>query len=154
MKHNYRIAQRVYQSTYENLAEQFKIYVNFLPPNKTDKLERDLRANGNGLLQIRDTESATELFNYFTMFYYLNSRFPFTDIHLFVPDGDAPPGIIGDKLKLKELFANFFMTGSRGLVSSPFIAAILLFFCWKRKIGKRFLNRTLLQLIGRNSFKR
>ena len=50
MKHNYRIAQRVYQSTYENLAEQFKVYVNFLPPNKTDKLERDFRANGNGLL--------------------------------------------------------------------------------------------------------
>ena len=81
------------------------------------------------------------------MFYYLNSRFPFTDIHLFVPDGDAPPGIISDKLKLEELFANFFMTGSRGLVSSPFIAAILLFFAGKEKLAKDFLTELYYNLL-------
>ena len=42
-----------------------------------------------------------------------------------MPKGDAPPGIIGDKLNLKELFAKLFKTRSRGLVSSPFIAVML-----------------------------
>ena len=36
MKYNYQIARRVYQSTYEHLAEQFKIYVNSLTPNEID----------------------------------------------------------------------------------------------------------------------
>ena len=69
MKHNYQIAQRAYQSTYENLAEQFKIHVNSLAPDEIDELERDFRTNGNSLLLIRDTESATEYFNSFAMFY-------------------------------------------------------------------------------------
>ena len=64
------------------MAEQFKIYVNSLTPDKIDKLERDFHANGNGLLSITDTESATKLFNSFAMLYYLNDRFPFTDGHL------------------------------------------------------------------------
>ena len=147
MKHNYQIAWRVYQSTYENLAEQFKIYVNSLTPDEIDELERDFCANRNNLLSIRDTESATKLFNSFAMFYYLNGRFPFTDGHLFVPDGDAPPNIIGDKLNLKELFAKFFMTGSRGLVSSPFIAAILLFFIGNEKLAKDFLTELYYNLL-------
>ena len=128
MKHNYRVARNVYQSTYENLVEQFKIYVNNLPSDKIDKLKRDFCANGNGFLSIRNTQSARELLNSFAMFYCLDGRFPFTDRHLYVSDGDVPPGIISDKLNLKELFAKFFMTGSSGLVSSPFIAAILLLF--------------------------
>ena len=78
-----------------------------MPPDKTEELERDFPANGNGLLWTRDTESATVLFNLFVMFYYLNGRFPFTDGHLFVPGSDAPSSIIGDKLNLKELFTNF-----------------------------------------------
>ena len=40
-------------------AEQFKIYVNSLPSDEIDEPERDFRANVNGLLSIRDTESAT-----------------------------------------------------------------------------------------------
>ena len=65
--------------------------------------------------------------------------FHFTDGHLFVPDGDALFGIIGGKLKLKKLFAKFFMTRSTGLVSSPFIAAILCFFAGNEKLAKDFL---------------
>ena len=115
-------------------------------PDEIDELERDFRTNRNGFLSIRDTESATELFNSFSMFYYLNGRFPFTDGHLFVPDGHAPFSIIGDNLNLKELFAKFFMTGSRGLVSSPFIAAILLFFARNEKLTKDFLTELYYNL--------
>ena len=47
LKHNYRVAQRVYASTYANMAEKFKIYLNSLPPDKIDEIENDFRVNGN-----------------------------------------------------------------------------------------------------------
>ena len=59
---------------------------------------------------------------------------------LYVPDGETPPGIIGEKLSLKELFAKSFRTGSHGLVSSPFLAALLLFFARKEMLAKHFLT--------------
>ena len=74
------------------------------------------------------------------MLYYINDRLPYTDGHLFVPDGETPPGIIGEKLSLKELFAKSFRTGSHGLVSSPFLAALLLFFARKETLAKTFLT--------------
>ena len=51
-------------------AERFKIYLNSLPHEKIDEIERDFQANGNGLLSVRDTESAVEFFDSFAMFYY------------------------------------------------------------------------------------
>ena len=72
------------------------------------------------------------------MFYYINGRLLYTDGHLFVPDGETPPGIIGEKLSLKELFAKIFRTGSNGLVSSPCFAALLLFFVRKAMLVKNF----------------
>ena len=153
MKYNYQIARRLYQSTYENLPEQFKTYVTSLLPDEIDKLERDFCANGNGLLLIRDTESSTELFNSFAMFYYLYGRFPFTDEHLFVPDGNTPPDIIGDKLKLKSCLQNFHDRVQRSSLFTIHCCNSTVF-CQKRKTGKIFLNRTLLQFVIRNPFKR
>ena len=98
------------------MAKQFKIYLNFLPPDKIDGTKNDFRANGNGLLSVKQTESATELFDSFVMFYYINGRLLYTDGHLFVPDGETPK-TIGEKLSLKELFAKFFRKGTNGLVS-------------------------------------
>ena len=107
MKHNYRVTRRVYASAYTDMAEQFKIYLNFLPPDKIDEIENDFRVNGNGLLSIRQTESAVEPFDSFTIFYYINGRLLYTDGHFFVPDGETPAGIIGEKLNLKEIWQNF-----------------------------------------------
>ena len=45
MKYNYRVAQRVYESMYANMAERFKIYLNFLPPDEIDEAENDFRAD-------------------------------------------------------------------------------------------------------------
>ena len=137
MKHNYRVARRVCASTYANMAEQFTTYLNSLPPDEIDEIENDFMANGNGLLSVRQIESVTELFDSFAMFYYINDRLPCMDGHLFVPDGESPAGIIGDKRSLKEHFATFFRTGSNGLVSSPFLAALLLLFA--RKFSYRFV---------------
>ena len=139
MKYNYRVTRRVYTSTYVNIAEQFKIYLNSLPPDKIKEIENDFRASENGLLSVRQIQSATELFHSFAMFYYIIGRLPYTDEHLFVPDGETPPGIIGKKLCLKELFVNIFRTGSNDLVSSPFLAALLLFFDGKETLAKNFL---------------
>ena len=85
-------------------------------------------------------ESTTKLFDFFAMFYYIKGRFPYTDRHLFVSDGKTPSRIIEEKLSLKELFAKCFRTGSKGLVSSPFHAALLLFFDRKETLTKNFLT--------------
>ena len=57
----------IQKSTFRNIAEQFKIYLNSLPPDKKNEIERDYQANGNGLLSVRDTESTVELFDSFAM---------------------------------------------------------------------------------------
>ena len=164
-KHIYRVAQRIYASTYANMAEQFKIYLNFLPPDKIDETENDFKANGNSLLSVRKTESATELFDSFAIFYVLsfmfyvlsfNGRLPYMVGHLFISDDETSAKIIGEKLNLKELFAKFFRTSSSGLVSSPFLAALLLFFSGKETLVKHFLmklykNLTVEVLSSENS---
>ena len=122
------------------MAEQFKIYLNSPPPDEIDEIENDFRANGNDLLFVRQKESATELFYSFAMFHYINGRLPFTDGHLFVPDGETPPRIFGEKLSLKEVFAKIFRTGSNGLISSPYFAALLLLFAGKETLAKNFLT--------------
>ena len=48
MKHNYKVSRRVYSSVYTNIAEQFKIYINSLPPDEIDEIKNDFRADGNG----------------------------------------------------------------------------------------------------------
>ena len=48
LKEKLRVARRVYVSTYANMAGEFKIYLNSLPPDKIDEIENDFRANGNG----------------------------------------------------------------------------------------------------------
>ena len=140
MKHNYSVARRVYASTYANIAEQFKIYLNSLPPDEIDEIENDFRVTGNGLLSVRQMESATELFDSFAIFYYINGRLPYTYGHLFVPDGETPARIIGEKSSLKELFANFFRIGSNELALSTFLAALLLFYAGKKSLAKNFLT--------------
>ena len=105
MKH--RVA-RAYASTYANIVEQFKIYLNSLPIDEIDEIENDFRANVNSLLSVRGTQSAIELSGSFAMFYYINSKPPYRDGHLFVVDGETPPGKFCKKLSLKDLFVKFF----------------------------------------------
>ena len=133
MKYNYRVVQRVYVSTYANMVEHIKIDLNSLLPDEIDEIENNFRANGNGLLSVCQTKSATKLFDYFVMRNYINGRIPYTDRHLFVSDGKALPRTIGEKLSLRELFAKIFSTGSNSLVWSPFLAAHLLFFLPEKK---------------------
>ena len=66
--------------------------------------------------------------------------FPIRSEIFFVPDGETPAGIIGEKLSLKELVPKFFRTGPNGLVSSLFLVALLLFFAEKETLAKHFLT--------------
>ena len=81
MKYNYRVAGIVQASNYTDIVEQFKIYLNLLPPDEIDKIKKDFQANGNGLFSVQDAESGVELFDSFAMFYYINGRLPYTDSH-------------------------------------------------------------------------
>ena len=90
----------MYASTYFNMAEQFKIYLNSLPPEEIDEIENDFRVNGNDLLSVKQKVQP----NYLIL---LHDRLLYTDKHLFVPDGKTSPGIIGEKLSLKESLQNF-----------------------------------------------
>ena len=132
MKHNYKVARRIYCSIYKSTVEQFKMYVNSLQPVEINEIENNFQVNGDNLLSVRDTKSVTELFHSFAVFYYINGRLPYTDRHLFVPDRE--------KLSLKELFAKIFRTKSNGLAYAPFLAALLLF-----SAGKQSLVRTSSQ---------
>ena len=75
----------------------------------------------------------------FATFYYVNGRLPYTGWHLFVPDGEIPWVIQGEKLSLKELFEKIFWTKSNGLVCVPFLLALLLLFTGKESLVKNFL---------------
>ena len=81
-----------------------------------------------------------ELFNLFSLFYYLNSRLPLANGHLFVPYGEKPEQIKGDNLKLKLLYEKFRGTKSNGLVCSPFICAPAIFLGCKEEILRSFLT--------------
>ena len=144
MKHNYKVARRVYSSIYTNITKQFKIYVNSLPPDENDEIKNNFWANENGLLSVRDTKSTTELFNSFAMFYYINGRLPYIDGHLFVREGEIPSGIQGGKLSLKELFPKNFRRKSNNLVSAPFLAALLLFFAGKESLVDKELPHRII----------
>ena len=123
------------------MAEQFKIYLSSPPPDEIDETENDFRVKGNRLLSVRQTESVTELFNSFAIFYYINGRLLYMDGLLFVPDVETPFEIIEEKLTLKELFAKIFRTDSNGLVLSPFLVTLLLFFARKEALAEDFLTK-------------
>ena len=103
-------------------------------PDEIDEIENDFRTNKNGLLSVRDIESATDLFDSFAISKYKNGRLPYTTGLLFVPDGETPAGIQGEKLNLKELFAKFFRSKSNRLVSAIFLGALLLFLAGKETL--------------------
>ena len=143
MKYNYRVAQRVQASTHANI-EKF-IYLNSLPPDEIDEIENEFRVNINGLLSVRQTESATKLFDSFVMFYHISGRLPYTDRHLSVPDGETSLGIIGEELCLNcKIFAralqNVLGQVQVVLFHLHFLLPSLCFLPEKKRLQKIFLQ--------------
>ena len=80
------------------------------------------------------------MFDFFAIFYYIHGRLPYAAGLRFVPDGETPAGIQGEKLNLKKLFAKFVQSKSNGLVSTPFLGALPLFFAGKETLLEDFLT--------------
>ena len=55
MRHNYKVARRVYNSIYSDIAKKVKIYLDSLASDKINEIENDFQANGNGHFSVRDT---------------------------------------------------------------------------------------------------
>ena len=64
---------------YANMAEKFEIYIDSLPLDEIDENKNDFRVNENGLLSVRQTESAVELFDSIAVFYYISGRLPYME---------------------------------------------------------------------------
>ena len=83
-----------------------------------------MRINGWGSVEkISEVKDLMRMLNLFQDFYTATGRLPTFNGLLVVPDGDAKPG--ENKVNMKQLYDLFKNTGSRGLVSLPFLALLL-----------------------------
>ena len=119
---NYKIAGRVYQDLYLDIADVFQEFIRSLPPQDIQDMDNDIKSNGRGVKNILDIENSLELLNVFRTFYHTTSRLPLSNGRLIVPDGDAPAG--EDRVNKKSLYDMFRHTYSHSLVSLPFLGAI------------------------------
>ena len=86
------------------------------------------------------------------MFYYLNGRLqqPLVTTDNFVSNGEKPGEVAGEKFNLKQLYTKFWGTESNGLVSSPFLCALALFFGAGDKAAKNLLTEIYKNLMLRS----
>ena len=76
----------------------------------------------------------------FDFFYFVNGRFPTTDVHTFIPRADLPMEVNSEELNIKKLYEKFRTTNSHSLVSSQFLAALNIFFGGDPELSRRFLT--------------
>ena len=123
---NYKIARRVYQYLYIDIADLFPELIRSLPPQDIREIDDDIKSSGLGIRNILDIENSLELLNIFQTFYQTSGRFPLSKGLLIVPDGDVPAG--EDKANMKSLYDMFRHTNSHGLVSVIFLEIIHYYF--------------------------
>lgn len=80
--------EKVYNSLYKSIAENFQEYLTTLELNKFDELNADINTNAWDLMKIEDYDSVFELMKSIDIFYYLIGRFPATDGLLWVADNN------------------------------------------------------------------
>ena len=120
-KKNYRIAKRVYQQLYLDVAKLFAEFIRSLSSSELQDFDEDISANGWGIKKISEVSDAQELLKIFQDFYSLTGRLPLLNSLLVVPDGDAP---LEEKLNMRQLYDLFKNINSHGLVSLPFLGLI------------------------------
>ena len=91
-------------------------------------LNLDLAANGGGIQPIEKYSDSVELLQAFDLFYYINDRLPYTTGLLPIPYGEFPAFVGGQKILMKKLYKDFRGTLSHGIISTPFLCALNLFF--------------------------
>ena len=109
---NYKVARRVYQYLYYDLAELFSKYVQSMSSFELQDIDEDIKINDWGIQKVLEVKDSMKLLNIFQDFYTATGRLPTFNGLLVVPDGEAPPG--ENKINMKQLYDLFkirIMTG-------------------------------------------
>ena len=123
---NYRVARRVYQQLFLDIAELFHEYIESVDFYEQQDIEEDMKTNGWGTVEnIRTIKDFVRLLNLFQDFYTATRRLPTFNELLVVPDSDAQPE---EKINLKQLYDMFKNTNSHGIVSLPFLGLFFDYF--------------------------
>ena len=124
---SYKVARRVYQSLYFDIAELFHEYIQSIDSYEQQGIEEDMKINGCGTVEsISEIKDSMRLLNIFQDFYTATGRLPTFNELLIVPDGEAQPG--ENKINMKQLYNLFKNTDSHGLVSLPFLGLLFHYF--------------------------
>ena len=124
---NYKIARRVCQQLYFDVAELFHEYFQSIDLYEQQDIEEDMKINGWGTVEnIRTIKDSMRLLNLFQDFYTATGRLPIFNKLLVVPDGEAKPEKI--YIYMKQLYDMFKNTNSHGIVSLPFLGLLLHYF--------------------------
>ena len=119
---NYRIARRVYQHLYYDIAQLFAEYVKSMSSYELQDIDEDIKTNGWGIQKVPDVRDSTKFLNIFQDIYTATGRSPTFNGLLVVPDGEVAPD---EKLNMKQLYDLFKNTNSHGLVSLLFLGLLL-----------------------------
>ena len=93
MESNYKVARRVYQKLYYDIAELFFEYVQSTDVFERQDIEEDMKVNGWGSVEkISEVKDSISMLNLFQDFYTVTRRLPTFNGLLVVPDGEAQPG--------------------------------------------------------------
>ena len=130
---NYKVARRVYQYLYFDIADLFLEYVKSMDSYEIQDIEEDMKANGWGAVEkISEVNDSFRMLNLFQDFYTSTGRLPAFNRLLVVPDGDASEN--SNKINMKSLYDLFKNTKSHGLVSLPLLGLLLHFFESKKDL--------------------
>ena len=133
LESNYKVARRVYEELYYDIAELFYKYIQSIGLYEQQDIEEDLKTNGWGTVEnIRIIKDSMRLMNIFQDFYAATGRLPTFNKLLVVPDGDAPPS---EKINLKYLYDLFKNAKSHCIVSVPFLGLLFHYFHDEHKLG-------------------
>ena len=105
VEHNYKIARRVYQQLWLDIAELFAEFIRSIDPLNLQDMDEDIKANRWGIKKITDVTNAEDFISIFQTFYQLTGRLPLSNGLLVIPDGDPPPG--EDRGNMKSLYEMF-----------------------------------------------
>ena len=145
---NYRVARRVYQHLYLDVAELFYEYIQSIDSYEQQDIEEDMKYNGWGAVEnIKTIKDSTRLLNIFQDFYAATGSLPTFNELLIVPEGDAQPEEI---INLKQLYDLFKNTSSHGVVSLPILG--LLFYFFKKEEDLVYVKRANAELYKNLSF--
>ena len=111
--------QRVYQSPYTDIANDFIQYIHSLEFDEIEQLVDNIKVNRWGVTSIVDIKNSVKLLQYFEIFVILTVVYQFNRFSP-VLNGKTYPG--AEKIFLKRLYEIYRFTKSHGLVSLQFLS--------------------------------